>query len=112
MFTIKHIDERGAEHLWTAERPSFGDGVFTSERNGETSWVAGGTVYVMNEKGSTVATYRLAPASDVAARRSEHFDGLGSQLNAMRNARNQALGNAARGDDALLSGAFAAGRTP
>ena len=64
MFTIKHIDEMGAEHLWSATDPSFANGVFTSHKNGETSWVCGGTVYVMNDKGSTVATYRLAPSPE------------------------------------------------
>lgn len=60
MFTIKHIDANGVERLWIASNPSYSNGTFTSESNGETLWAnGGGTVYVMNEKGSTVATYRL-----------------------------------------------------
>lgn len=60
MFTIKHIDALGCESLWTATEPHFANGVFTSRQNGETLFANnGGTIYVMNDKGSTVATYHL-----------------------------------------------------
>lgn len=74
MFTIKHLTSTGAESLYPAIEvsymPAFADQIarggardtvwYTDPRTREIKSIEFGTVYVTNETGATVATYRLS----------------------------------------------------
>lgn len=66
MFTIKHVHIHG-ETLFTGREPQFhanmdsaeGKTVSYENEHGVRIYITGGTVYVMNEIGKTVAKYEL-----------------------------------------------------
>lgn len=68
MFTIKHVSPSGNEALYQAIDVQFLPGVapdtgmvsYKTAAGPELHGLEGGTVYVMNEAGKTVATYRMA----------------------------------------------------
>jgi hypothetical protein len=71
MFTVKHVSHTGIETIYPATEAVFNpnDGStqslgffhYTVPGTTEIRGIEGGTVYVMNETGKTVATYRMTP---------------------------------------------------
>lgn len=82
MLTVKHVGDTGNETIYPATEvsynPNIGSGSvggdpnikhvqsigcvwYTDPRSSEIKSLEGGTVYVMNETGKTIATYRMAP---------------------------------------------------
>lgn len=72
MFTIKHVSPTGNETLYQATEASFVSDPsgatsfvnYTAPNSNEIKSIEGGTVYVMNEAGKTVATYRMESATE------------------------------------------------
>ncbi|MBX8825260.1 hypothetical protein [Ochrobactrum sp. SFR4] len=66
MFTIKHIHRHG-ETLFSGKEPQYHSTMCSSEgmsvsyenEHGVRIYITGGTVYVMNDAGRTVANYEL-----------------------------------------------------
>ena len=64
MLTVKHVGSDGRESVFEAgEVHKREDGrVFAASQRGATAYeIVGGTVYVMGDKGATVAKYDLEP---------------------------------------------------
>lgn len=62
MLSIKHVERGGTEHIIQAVRVSKQEGgveVFGCEEAPAYRFIGNGTVYVMNDKGSTVGVYDM-----------------------------------------------------
>ena len=66
MFTIKHIDNASRETLYNGANPCMDRNMESTLGQTVTFWtgeeqaaITGGTVYIMNDNGKTVATYHL-----------------------------------------------------